>query len=140
MVEQVEAIALCVAELCVLLKTACFVINEKTSSKPLLDPHVQLTNPNVIQSQLPLQGNDETPTLCNLLLRPVRGMLNACLNRWNNLMDRDGPIHTVECTIPRKELVVLYLTVEFNSHLLQGPYLTRSLLGASHDSDKNLWH
>lgn len=41
----------------------------KTISKPLLDAHVQLTTPNVNQSQIPLQINDETSALCNLLQR-----------------------------------------------------------------------
>lgn len=41
----------------------------KTLSKPLLERHVQLTNPNIIQSQLPLQINDEISALCHLLQR-----------------------------------------------------------------------
>lgn len=41
----------------------------KASSKPFLDPHMQLTNPNAIQSQLPILGNNKTSALCSLLQR-----------------------------------------------------------------------
>lgn len=39
----------------------------KTSSEPLLDSHVQQTNPKPIQSHLPLPKMDDTSALCNLL-------------------------------------------------------------------------
>lgn len=43
--------------------------HEKASSKPFLDPHMQLTNPNAIQSQLPILGNNKISALCSLLQR-----------------------------------------------------------------------
>lgn len=39
----------------------------KPSSEPLLDSHGQQTNPNAIQSHLPLQRMSDTSALCNLL-------------------------------------------------------------------------
>lgn len=50
--------------------TVCQLNPENTSRKPRMDhPHVQLTNPGLIQSQLAHKGNDETSALCNLLQR-----------------------------------------------------------------------
>ena len=75
-----------------------------------------------------------TPTFS--VMSSERGMLNVCLNiSWKVLKEKYGTFHTMEYHPKKGNLCVVFdCGAEFrghslNSELLQGPYLTSSLLG-----------
>lgn len=55
-------------------------------------------------------------TLTFSVMSSKQGMLNVCLNiSWKILKERNGTFHIMECTILRKEISVLCLTVALSS-------------------------